>query len=85
MHTRKVASINVTIQGESASMSKKTKILIEPAAFIHIIQTDKPIYKPGQTGKCHMWWCYYSDHVHQEDISSVAASCWLVESLPLQW
>lgn len=37
-------------------MSKKTKILIEPAAFIHIIQTDKPIYKPGQTGKCHMWW-----------------------------
>ncbi|KAF3855000.1 hypothetical protein F7725_023055 [Dissostichus mawsoni] len=29
-------------------MSKKTKILIERPAFIHIIQTDKPIYKPGQ-------------------------------------
>uniref|UniRef100_A0A3Q2YZB5 NTR domain-containing protein n=1 Tax=Hippocampus comes TaxID=109280 RepID=A0A3Q2YZB5_HIPCM len=27
----------------------KTKILIQPPAFIHIVQTDKPIYKPGQT------------------------------------
>ncbi|XP_019716797.1 alpha-2-macroglobulin-like protein 1 [Hippocampus comes] len=30
-------------------MNKKTKILIQPPAFIHIVQTDKPIYKPGQT------------------------------------
>lgn len=46
-----VATINMTIQGESDSMNKKTKILIEPPHFIHIIQTDKPIYKPGQIGK----------------------------------
>lgn len=51
VRSRTVATINVTIQGESALMSKKTKILIEPPAFIHIIQTDKPVYKPGQTGK----------------------------------
>ncbi|KAK7883167.1 hypothetical protein WMY93_029341 [Mugilogobius chulae] len=44
-----VASVNVTIQGESGTLSKKAKVLIEPATFIHIIQTDKPIYKPGQT------------------------------------
>uniref|UniRef100_A0A8P4GHJ1 Alpha-2-macroglobulin n=1 Tax=Dicentrarchus labrax TaxID=13489 RepID=A0A8P4GHJ1_DICLA len=49
VRSRTVATINVTIEGESASMTKKTKILIEPPAFIHIIQTDKPIYKPGQT------------------------------------
>ncbi|XP_042270737.1 alpha-2-macroglobulin-like protein 1 isoform X1 [Thunnus maccoyii] len=49
VRTRTVATINVTIQGESGLMSKKTKILIEPPAFIHIIQTDKPVYKPGQT------------------------------------
>ncbi|XP_045929763.1 alpha-2-macroglobulin isoform X2 [Micropterus dolomieu] len=49
VRTRTVATINVTIQGESALLSKKSKILIEPPAFIHIIQTDKPIYKPGQT------------------------------------
>ncbi|XP_072310553.1 alpha-2-macroglobulin isoform X2 [Eucyclogobius newberryi] len=46
-----VASFNVTIQGESGTLSKKAKVLIEPATFIHIIQTDKPIYKPGQTVK----------------------------------
>ncbi|XP_060928722.1 alpha-2-macroglobulin [Limanda limanda] len=46
-----VANLNVTVAGEGASMSKTTKVLIEPPAFIHIIQTDKPIYKPGQTVK----------------------------------
>ncbi|XP_029699093.1 alpha-2-macroglobulin-like protein 1 [Takifugu rubripes] len=49
VRSRTVATVNVTVAGESDSMSKKTKILIEPPAFIHVIQTDKPIYKPGQT------------------------------------
>ncbi|XP_034459868.1 alpha-2-macroglobulin isoform X2 [Hippoglossus hippoglossus] len=49
--SKTVANLCVTIQGESASMRKRTKVLIEPPAFIHIIQTDKPIYKPGQTVK----------------------------------
>ncbi|XP_054650365.1 alpha-2-macroglobulin isoform X2 [Dunckerocampus dactyliophorus] len=44
-----VGTINVTLKGDSASMNKKTKVLIVPPAFIHIIQTDKPVYKPGQT------------------------------------
>uniref|UniRef100_A0A3B5LAP7 A2ML1 protein n=1 Tax=Xiphophorus couchianus TaxID=32473 RepID=A0A3B5LAP7_9TELE len=48
---RTVAVIQVTLAGEGASMSKKTKIVIEPPGFIHIVQTDKPIYKPGQTVK----------------------------------
>ncbi|XP_026229058.1 alpha-2-macroglobulin isoform X1 [Anabas testudineus] len=51
VRSRVLATINVNIQGESGSMSKKTKVVIEPPAFIHIIQTDKPIYKPGQTVK----------------------------------
>lgn len=46
-----VATIVVVVQGENDSMTKKTKILIIPPAFINVIQTDKPIYKPGQTGK----------------------------------
>ncbi|XP_051934795.1 alpha-2-macroglobulin-like protein 1 isoform X2 [Hippocampus zosterae] len=49
VRTSTVATINVTVKGESATMNKKTKILIVPPAFIHIVQTDKPIYKPGQT------------------------------------
>ncbi|XP_056468213.1 alpha-2-macroglobulin-like protein 1 isoform X2 [Gadus chalcogrammus] len=44
-----VATVNVTIQGESAVMSKETKVLIAPPAFLHLIVTDKPLYKPGQT------------------------------------
>ncbi|XP_037124450.1 alpha-2-macroglobulin-like protein 1 isoform X2 [Syngnathus acus] len=49
VRTSTVATINVTVKGESGTMNKKTKILIVPPAFIHILQTDKPIYKPGQT------------------------------------
>ncbi|XP_036418067.1 alpha-2-macroglobulin-like protein 1 [Colossoma macropomum] len=43
------ASINVQISGESTFLNKTTKILIRPPAQLTIIQTDKPIYKPGQT------------------------------------
>ncbi|XP_038839021.1 alpha-2-macroglobulin-like [Salvelinus namaycush] len=32
-------------------MSNKTKILIKPKRFLTIFQTDKPVYKPGQTVK----------------------------------
>ncbi|XP_034024094.1 alpha-2-macroglobulin isoform X2 [Thalassophryne amazonica] len=46
---RTVSTIHVTVQGKNDSMMKKTKVLIDPPSFIHIIQTDKPIYKPGQT------------------------------------
>ncbi|XP_023817538.1 alpha-2-macroglobulin-like protein 1 isoform X2 [Oryzias latipes] len=44
-----VASISVKIQGKMDSLNQETKVLIEPPAFVHIVQTDKPIYKPGQT------------------------------------
>uniref|UniRef100_A0A3B3CFP8 Alpha-macroglobulin receptor-binding domain-containing protein n=1 Tax=Oryzias melastigma TaxID=30732 RepID=A0A3B3CFP8_ORYME len=47
-----VGSISVKIRGRVDVTTKETKVLIEPPAFIHIVQTDKPIYKPGQTGKC---------------------------------
>uniref|UniRef100_A0A3B3HRD8 Alpha-macroglobulin receptor-binding domain-containing protein n=1 Tax=Oryzias latipes TaxID=8090 RepID=A0A3B3HRD8_ORYLA len=44
-----VASISVKIQGKMDSLYQETKVLIEPPAFVHIVQTEKPIYKPGQT------------------------------------
>lgn len=49
VRTNTVAAIKVDLQGAKAMTSKKTKILIKPPAFIHLVQTDKPIYKPGQT------------------------------------
>lgn len=58
VHTRTVASVKVDLQGAKAITSKKTKILIKPPAFIHLVQTDKPIYKPGQTGRGGRECCY---------------------------
>ncbi|XP_061104110.1 alpha-2-macroglobulin-like [Conger conger] len=49
--TNAVATIDASLKGEKTSLSKKTKIWIKPSSSFTIIQTDKPIYKPGQTIK----------------------------------
>ncbi|XP_035289149.1 alpha-2-macroglobulin-like isoform X1 [Anguilla anguilla] len=49
--TETTATIQASIKGEETCLSKKTKILIKPSSSLTIIQTDKPIYKPGQTIK----------------------------------
>lgn len=51
MHIKTVAAVKVNLQEGSEITTKTTKILIKPPAFIHLVQTDKPIYKPGQTGR----------------------------------
>ncbi|XP_062335112.1 alpha-2-macroglobulin-like protein 1 [Osmerus eperlanus] len=43
-----VATLSVSVTGGVESMLKDTKILIRPASLITLVQTDKPIYKPGQ-------------------------------------
>ncbi|XP_077396698.1 alpha-2-macroglobulin-like protein 1 [Festucalex cinctus] len=49
VRARTVATLTVDVKGKSDTMNKKTKILIVPPAYVHIVKTDKPIYKPGQT------------------------------------
>ncbi|XP_036379644.1 alpha-2-macroglobulin-like [Megalops cyprinoides] len=44
-----VATIHSAVTWGGRYLRKKTKILIKPSAHITLIQTDKPIYKPGQT------------------------------------
>ncbi|XP_073673369.1 alpha-2-macroglobulin-like protein 1 [Garra rufa] len=46
-----VASVDVDIRGGKTSLNKTTKILIIPTRNLLFIQSDKPIYKPGQTIK----------------------------------
>ncbi|XP_028319635.1 alpha-2-macroglobulin-P-like [Gouania willdenowi] len=46
-----LAFLEVTLRGQNSSLIKKTKVVIHPPSFIHVVQTDKPIYKPGQTVK----------------------------------
>ncbi|XP_045067391.1 alpha-2-macroglobulin-like [Coregonus clupeaformis] len=45
-----VATVHVSVKGRKEEMSKNTKILIKAKSFLTIFQTDKPVYKPGQTG-----------------------------------
>ncbi|XP_060738506.1 alpha-2-macroglobulin-like protein 1 [Tachysurus vachellii] len=46
-----VASINIQIKGSETFLNKTTQILITPPTQVTLVQTDKPIYKPGQTVK----------------------------------
>ncbi|XP_073673456.1 alpha-2-macroglobulin-like protein 1 [Garra rufa] len=43
-----VASVDVDIRGGKTSLTKTFKILIIPSRNLLFIQSDKPIYKPGQ-------------------------------------
>ncbi|XP_037391893.1 alpha-2-macroglobulin-like protein 1 [Pygocentrus nattereri] len=43
------ASINVQVSEGSKFLNDTTWILIRPPTLLTVIQTDKPIYKPGQT------------------------------------
>ncbi|KAK1785749.1 hypothetical protein P4O66_003133 [Electrophorus voltai] len=42
--------IKVQVKGESFEMTKKSRVLFKSYSKLTFIQTDKPIYNPGQTG-----------------------------------
>ncbi|KAI1893470.1 hypothetical protein AGOR_G00124050 [Albula goreensis] len=44
-----VVTVHVSVRGEKEDLSKKSKILIKPSSLLTFVQTDKPVYKPGQT------------------------------------
>ncbi|XP_036391806.1 alpha-2-macroglobulin isoform X2 [Megalops cyprinoides] len=43
-----VATVHAAVHGATEDLNKKSKILIKPRSFLTIVQTDKPVYKPGQ-------------------------------------
>ncbi|XP_033370437.1 alpha-2-macroglobulin-like protein 1 [Parus major] len=49
--TEEVATVKLTITGEGVNVEEQKKVLICKARNGTIIQTDKPIYEPGQTVK----------------------------------
>ncbi|XP_005531071.1 PREDICTED: alpha-2-macroglobulin-like protein 1 [Pseudopodoces humilis] len=49
--TEEVATVKLTITGEGVNVEEQKKVLICKARSGTIIQTDKPIYEPGQTVK----------------------------------
>lgn len=53
-----VAFIGITVLEASSEYQKKQKVLIKHADKKTFIQTDKPVYKPGQIGmgRMHVLW-----------------------------
>ncbi|XP_009320150.1 PREDICTED: alpha-2-macroglobulin-like protein 1 [Pygoscelis adeliae] len=49
--TEEIATVKLIITGEGVSIEEKKKVLIRKASTGTFIQTDKPIYQPGQTVK----------------------------------
>ncbi|NXC99535.1 A2ML1 protein, partial [Certhia familiaris] len=49
--TEEVATVKLTITGDGISVEEQKKVLIFKARNGTIVQTDKPIYEPGQTVK----------------------------------
>ncbi|NWQ66227.1 A2ML1 protein, partial [Neopipo cinnamomea] len=49
--TEEIATVKLTITGEGVNIEEKKKVLICKTRSGTIIQTDKPIYQPGQTVK----------------------------------
>ncbi|NXL48262.1 A2ML1 protein, partial [Podilymbus podiceps] len=49
--TEEIATVKLIITGEGVSTEEKKKVLIRKASSGTFIQTDKPIYQPGQTVK----------------------------------
>ncbi|NXY84336.1 A2ML1 protein, partial [Alcedo cyanopectus] len=49
--TEEIATVKLIITGEGISIEEKKKVLIRKASSGTFIQTDKPIYQPGETVK----------------------------------
>lgn len=46
----KIHNLVVTVRGQQFSMTESRKIMIKYYPLNSFVQTDKPIYLPGQTG-----------------------------------
>ncbi|XP_072538734.1 alpha-2-macroglobulin-like protein 1 [Salminus brasiliensis] len=65
------ASVDVHVSGQRTFLNKTTKILITPPARLTIIQTDKPIYKPGQTVKFRIASLTSSFHTYDQQFPTI--------------
>lgn len=52
VHSAPLAFLSFSAKGTTVSLEERQSVLIWNAESIVFVQTDKPIYKPGQTGEC---------------------------------
>lgn len=55
MSKSKVRNLVVTVRGEQFSLTESRKVMIKYYPLKSFVQTDKPIYLPGQTGNLTGW------------------------------
>ncbi|KAF3816366.1 hypothetical protein GH733_014539 [Mirounga leonina] len=72
-----VAFLTVQIKGPTQDFRKKNTVLVKNAQSLVFVQTDKPIYKPGQTGIFH----WYTLRTQKEiELDNGRVSGWRVAS-----
>lgn len=86
--TEEIATVKLLITGQGVSIEEKKKVLIRKASSGTFIQTDKPTYKPGQTGKSCRWeqaWSLGSLLVTSYEKTTIAWDSWktLAESFDI--
>lgn len=52
VHSALLAFISFSAKGTTVSLEERQSVMIWSTDSIVFVQTDKPIYKPGQTGEC---------------------------------
>ncbi|MEE6485828.1 hypothetical protein FKM82_014431 [Ascaphus truei] len=76
--TDEVATIHISLVGPSTEISESKNILISSMGLETLIQTDKPIYKPGQT-------VHFRVLSFDEDFMAIDDKCPLVELQDPKW
>lgn len=78
VNAESVQKIKVEVQGMSFKLIEERKVMFKPYYPSTFIQTDKPIYRPGQTGEMKN----FSTLVHKSPITVLSlASCNFVRNL----
>ncbi|NXC85065.1 A2ML1 protein, partial [Cercotrichas coryphoeus] len=76
-----VAFLNVLIHsGDSVLLEGQKKVLVKPQKNIILIETDKGLYKPGETGKARRWHM----EMEREGYMYSQHDSWLCVSFPKQ-
>lgn len=52
VHSAPLAFISFSAKGTTINLEERQSVMIWNTDSIVFVQTDKPIYKPGQTGEC---------------------------------
>uniref|UniRef100_A0AAY5K1T7 Uncharacterized protein n=1 Tax=Esox lucius TaxID=8010 RepID=A0AAY5K1T7_ESOLU len=71
LQVEKILKLKVEVCGETFVSTEERKVKIKPYSPITFVQTDKPIYNPGQIGN------FYIPFLHKQDVNENRIGQWL--------